>query len=122
MIHTIWNICILLCYNIPIFFTRFFAAIILHYLEDSNIGRKIYYLNKNCFLNQKHGNHIVFGSTIQEGIKVEADGMVCNTHNQNLWIYTADCMPILFADKKKRCVAAIHCGRVGLEIKIIKNQ
>ena len=44
MIHTIWNICILLCYNIPIFFTRFFAAIILHYLEDSNIGRKIYYL------------------------------------------------------------------------------
>ena len=30
-------------------------------------------------------------------------------------------MPILFADKRKRCVAAIHCGRRGLEIKIIKN-
>ena len=30
-------------------------------------------------------------------------------------------MPNLFADKRKRCVAAIHCGRKGLEIKIIKN-
>ena len=47
--------------------------------------------------------------------------LVNDKHNQNLWIYTADCMPILFADKKKRCVAAIHCGRKGLENKIIKN-
>ena len=47
--------------------------------------------------------------------------MVCDKDNQNLWIYTADCMPILFADKKKRCVAAIHCGRKGLENRIIKN-
>ena len=30
-------------------------------------------------------------------------------------------MPILVADKKKRRVAAIHCGRKGLENKIIKN-
>ena len=30
-------------------------------------------------------------------------------------------MPILFADKKNRLVAAIHCGRKGLENKIIKK-
>ena len=30
-------------------------------------------------------------------------------------------MPILFADKSKRFVAAIHCGRKGLEKKIINN-
>jgi hypothetical protein len=30
-------------------------------------------------------------------------------------------MPILFADKRKRNVAALHCGRKGLEKKIIKN-
>jgi len=30
-------------------------------------------------------------------------------------------MPILFADKSKRNVAALHCGRKGLEKKIIKN-
>jgi len=30
-------------------------------------------------------------------------------------------MPIFFADKKKRKVAALHCGRKGLEKNIIKN-
>ena len=77
--------------------------------------------NRNCVLNQIHSNKIVFGSRSQENDRVEADGLINDKYNQNLWIYTADCMPILFADKRKRFVAAIHCGRRGLEIKIIKN-
>jgi len=64
---------------------------------------------------------IVFGSHSQEGTKTDADGLIGNRCNQNLWVYTADCMPIFFADKKKRNVAALHCGRKGLEKKIIKN-
>ena len=75
----------------------------------------------NCVLNQIHSNQVVFGSKTLEKERVEADGIVCDKHNQNLWIYTADCMPILFADKTKRLVAAIHCGRKGLENKIIRN-
>ncbi len=77
--------------------------------------------HNNCVLNQIHSNQVVFGSKTQENVKVKADGIVCDKHNQNLWIYTADCMPILFADKTKRIVAAIHCGRKGLENNIIKN-
>jgi len=64
---------------------------------------------------------IVVGSLSQEGSKTDADGLIGNKYNQNLWIYTADCMPIFFADKKTRNVAALHCGRKGLEKKIIKN-
>ncbi len=64
---------------------------------------------------------IVFGSHSEEGIKTDADGLVGNKCNQNLWVYTADCMPIFFADKRKRNVATLHCGRKGLEKKIIKN-
>jgi len=64
---------------------------------------------------------IVFGSHSQKGSKTDADGLIGNTCNQNLWIYTADCMPIFFADKRTRTVAALHCGRKGLEKKIIKN-
>jgi len=64
---------------------------------------------------------IVFGSYSQEGSKTDADGLFGNKCNQNLWVYTADCMPIFFADKKTRNVAALHCGRKGLEKKIIKN-
>ena len=64
---------------------------------------------------------IVFGSRSQERSKTDADGLIGNKCNQNLWIYTADCMPIFFADKRTRNVAALHCGRKGLEKKIIKN-
>ena len=64
---------------------------------------------------------IVFGSHSLEGSKTDADGLVGNQCNQNLWVYTADCMPIFFADKRTRNVAALHCGRKGLEKKIIKN-
>jgi len=64
---------------------------------------------------------IVFGSHSEKGSKVNADGLIGNKYNQNLWIYTADCMPIFFADKRTRNVAALHCGRKGLEKKIIKN-
>ena len=75
----------------------------------------------NCVTNQIHSNVIVLGSLSQEGSKTDADGLIGNKYNQNLWIYTADCMPIFFADKKTRNVAALHCGRKGLEKKIIKN-
>ncbi len=64
---------------------------------------------------------MAFGSDSQEGNKAVADGLVGNKCNQNLWVYTADCMPIFFADKKTRNIAALHCGRKGLEKKIIKN-
>ena len=63
----------------------------------------------------------MFGSISGEGIKTNADGLVGNKCNQNLWVYTADCMPIFFADKRTRNVATLHCGRKGLEKKIIKN-
>jgi hypothetical protein len=75
----------------------------------------------NCVSNQIHSNLIVFGSHSKEGSKANADGLIGNQFNQNLWVYTADCMPIFFADKRKRTVAALHCGRKGLEKKIIKN-
>jgi len=64
---------------------------------------------------------IIFGSHSEEGTKTDADGIFGNKCNQNLWVYTADCMPILFADKRSRKVATLHCGRKGLEKKIIKN-
>jgi len=64
---------------------------------------------------------IVFGSHSQKGTKTDADGLVGNKCSQNLWVYTADCMPIFFADKKTRNVAALHCGRKGIEKNIIKN-
>ena len=98
------------------FFTKTSSEINLSLLSN-----RLKLNNKNCVLNQIHSNQVVFGSKTQKKERVKADGIVCDKHNQNLWIYTADCMPILFADKTKRLVAAVHCGRKGLENKIIRN-
>ena len=98
------------------FFTRTSSKI-----DISVLSKNLNINNINSVLNQVHSNKVVLGSKSQVNAKVEADGLINDKHNQNLWIYTADCMPILFADKRKRFVAAIHCGRKGLETKIIKN-
>lgn len=77
--------------------------------------------NINYSLNQIHSNNLILGSKLHPNIKSKADGIVSDKACQSLWVYTADCLPILFADKRTRRVAAIHCGRLGLEKKIIKR-
>ena len=77
--------------------------------------------HNNCIIKQIHSNNIVFTSELNSQKNVDADGLICDNKNQNLWIYTADCMPILFADKYRKRIAAIHCGRKGLEKNIIYN-
>ncbi len=98
------------------FFTKNSSEIELKYL--SNHFQKNY---KNCFNKQIHSNKIIFGSKTIEDNLTFADGLISDQANQNLWIYTADCMPILVADYRKKIVASLHCGRKGLEKKIIKN-
>ena len=77
--------------------------------------------NINYSLNQIHSNNLILGSKLHPNVKSKADGIVSDQDCQSLWVYTADCLPILFADKRTRRVAAIHCGRLGLEKKIIKK-
>ena len=91
-------------------------------IDINSQGEKLLRNNyKNCLINQIHSNKILFTSELNSQRIINADGLICNNNNQNLWIYTADCMPILFADKYQRRIAAIHCGRKGLEKNIISN-
>ncbi len=88
---------------------------------SSHGGKLIRNNHKNCLTKQIHSNNIAFTSELNYQKIVNADGLICDNKNQNLWIYTADCMPILLADKDQRRIAAIHCGRKGLEKNIISN-
>ena len=91
-------------------------------IDISSHGEKLMRNNyHNCITNQIHSNNIAFTSKLNSQRIVNADGLICDDKNKNLWIYTADCMPILFADKYHRRIAAIHCGRKGLEKNIISN-
>ena len=98
------------------FFTKKSSDIELKYI--SKHFQKNY---KNCHIKQIHSNNIVFGSETNENNLVFADGLISDKDNQNLWIYTADCMPILVADLRNKIVASLHCGRKGLEKKIIQK-
>ena len=90
------------------FFTKTSSEIKL-----SLLSRHINKNYSNCVLNQIHSNKIVFGSKTKVNERVKADGLVNDKRNQNLWIYTADCMPILFADKKKDWLLQYIAGERG---------
>ncbi len=73
------------------------------------------------FLRQVHGNKIIKASqTNLEAIK-DGDGLITDSKKQSLWIYSADCIPILIGDSETGLVAAIHSGWRGLTKNIIRN-
>ena len=43
----------------------------------------------------------------------DVDGLVTNEKGVTLCIFSADCIPLLFADPIKKCVGACHCGWKG---------
>ncbi len=72
-------------------------------------------------LNQVHGKKIITASISKEESPYHADGIVSDNKNQSLWVYTADCIPIFFAESEKGFVAAIHAGWKGIALNIIKE-
>ena len=70
-------------------------------------------------LKQVNSNKII---TINDTLDLETktgDCLITKEKCTSLWIYTADCIPILIADIKTRNIAACHCGLKGLKKNII---
>lgn len=59
---------------------------------------------------QTHSTNIIFIDDIK---KFNGDGAITKLHDVALGILTADCAPILFADKTKPIIAAAHAGWRG---------
>ena len=98
------------------FFTKYPYKTGYSHLINQNNKKK-----NNYSLKQIHSNIVVLCEKFDFNNQIIGDGIISQKPNQNLWVYTADCMPILFADKLSRRVGAIHCGRKGLERRIIKK-
>ncbi len=65
-----------------------------------------------CWLWQQHGTRVVDVATADDNEHADATwtripGAVCS-------VMSADCLPVLFADRRGRCVAAAHAGWRGL--------
>jgi polyphenol oxidase len=52
---------------------------------------------------------------------LQGDGMMTNEPGVLLGIQTADCIPVLVADRKKRAVAAFHAGWRGTVARIVEH-
>jgi len=78
---------------------------------------------KDIFLlNQIHGNRFIYiDKKYKKRIKPEADAIITNQKNLPIAVLTADCVPILIYDDKKKMIAAIHAGWRGAFNNIIGN-
>ena len=52
--------------------------------------------------------------------EMEGDALITNQSNVTIAVKTADCLPILLIDKKEKAIGAIHAGRKGTMLSIVK--
>jgi len=79
------------------------------------VRKKINKKAKNIFLtHQIHSNKFVFlDKKYNKKIKPKADAIITNQRYLPIAILTADCVPILICDNKKKMIAVIHAGWKG---------
>lgn len=70
------------------------------------------------WLNQVHGCRVVDAGATESGL--DADGSFTSDPQVVCAILTADCLPIVLADRRARCVATLHGGWRGLAAGIIE--
>ena len=88
------------------------------------VKNKINKKSKNIFLlYQFHSNKFVFiGKNFKfNKRKIKADAIVTDQKKLPIAVLTADCVPILLYDSKKKIIAAIHAGWKGSFKGIIKK-
>lgn len=74
-----------------------------------------------CWLSQVHGTQAVYVSPKRETSVLEADASYTDYRRQACVVMTADCLPILVANKQGTWVAAIHAGWRGLLAGVIES-
>ena len=77
-------------------------------------------------LRQIHSNVLVLGGTASTCAAhgrspAKGDGMMTDQPGLLLGIQTADCIPVLVADRRRRAVAAFHAGWRGTAKRIVEN-
>lgn len=71
------------------------------------------------WLNQVHSSVVVVADEVTE--PVDADASVTESSDTVCAVLTADCLPVLFTNKKGTCVAAAHAGWRGLADGVLEN-
>jgi hypothetical protein len=103
------------------FFTRQFAP-----REPQDMTAVLVETADTYRLKQVHGNIVLTPTEIQTTTEVEAesgyalaDGAMTETSHQAVWVASADCNPVLLANRHTGAVAAVHAGWRGTALKIV---
>jgi len=71
-------------------------------------------------VHQEHSSRVVAVDSPLE-VLTRADAIVTNTPNLSIAVLTADCLPVLFADKKNNVIGVAHAGWKGALNGILEN-
>jgi len=103
------------------FFTRQFAP-----REPHEIAPILAATATTHRLKQVHGNVVLTPTEISRTVEVEAetgnalaDGLLTEQRQQAVWVASADCSPILIANRQTGNVAAVHAGWRGTSLNIV---
>jgi len=73
-------------------------------------------------MQQTHGDKVVeYITSPDEHVSIKADACFTKKKQTICTVLTADCLPVLMADKQATVVAAVHCGWKGLYSEILKK-
>jgi len=72
------------------------------------------------WLTQVHGSRVARAESLDHDDVPEADAVVCRTRGIVCAVLTADCLPVLLADRRGSVVAAVHGGWRGLAAGVLE--
>ena len=68
-------------------------------------------LDNLFYMNQTHGNNVQIVNKDSARLIEDCDGIITNEKGLTLMVMVADCIPMIFMDKSKGVIAAVHAGR-----------
>jgi YfiH family protein len=75
---------------------------------------------KPVFLNQVHSDVVHFTDELPRR-RLRGDAAVSRLPGLLLVIKTADCLPVVLVEEKKRVIAAVHCGWKGTSRRVLEK-
>ncbi len=76
--------------------------------------------SKLIYMQQVHGNNVQMVDKNSPNLIKNCDGIITKEKNLPLMVMVADCITILFMDKTKGVISAVHAGRKSTFLKIVE--
>lgn len=74
---------------------------------------------KHAWAHQVHGRAVFEVSDANSDMHPHADGLVTASAGIVISIRVADCVPVLLADRRRRCIGAVHAGWRGIAANVV---